>query len=988
MFARMAMMVLVATWASGKALTVPADSAGVVADERWASGVPLGGIGCGHIEVLTDGSLGGVTINNNWDRPIGWLKGALAAVWASEEGRAGEACLLRLASGDEYKQVANVRHVLYRGLWPEARVDFSDDRLPVRVSLRAWSSLIPRNVDDSALPAVIFDFVIGKNMRETVVSLLMTWPNILGFGGGGGQAWESYEGNRQQAWESGSLSGLRYVTAQKWSGRRANTLGDYLLAADMASFAAPGVYRSVEVMRLWDAGAETPAWWAEFARSGRLPPSQGGGAKRPAGAVLVRLHIPAHTDTARQRFILAWYTPHLVTEHKRDVELSTRTEKPQGAELALDSRLDTRWTTNRAMRPGDAYQLDLAQPATVAGLRLESSRSPNDWPRGLRVTAADGGHWRLLAELTEQEAQAQQRGGSLEIFFAPATVQRLRLEQLGRTDYWWWSIHEIVLYGADGQPLSLAGARATAFLRDLGTKTVTEDAGHWYERRFGSAAEVADYVAVNAERLWAETDEWRQPVLRSSLPRWLKVKLLNDAFTMYAATVLTRDGRFSVLESPIDMGGALGTMDQRMAAHAVYTQMFPELDESELRLFAACQRADGRITHFCGNVHEVIGRPDVGYGITDWPDLSCSFIMQSLKLAFWRGDIGLLRDFWPSIRRALEWLQAADTDGDLIPEGGSTYDYEQLPKGAFVYSASAYLGALLAGEKAAQVLGDSEAAQEYRRRFQAVQRSVMSRLWNGEYFRKWAAPGGSRIENSFIAALAGDWLARLCGLQDTLPPGIAEAECRQLIARHMQPFYPVPPMEVTPEGFLATHACFFLQHEPYLGCELIYRGFVSEGLEVLQRNYQTVWVLNRDPWHQRLAYDAPSGFGGGLRSYMTCPTSWHVLNALTGASVNLVEGTLYLSPRLAAEHDSLHVPVYMGEWWGWVDWVPGQNLSLTVTKVFRPGLVVRAVAADGNAAPIPLPEPVTLAPGAKLDLSHFETNLRPLRQLREPSAAE
>ena len=95
-------------------------------------------------------------------------------------------------------------------------------------------------------------------------------------------------------------------------------------------------------------------------------------------------------------------------------------------------------------------------------------------------------------------------------------------------------------------------------------------------------------------------------------------------------------------------------MDQRMAAHAFYTQMFPELDESELRLFALCQDkaiikvgkgasattrpADGRITHFCGNVQEAIGDPNVDYGVTNWPDLSCSFILQVEKLCKWTGD--------------------------------------------------------------------------------------------------------------------------------------------------------------------------------------------------------------------------------------------------------------------------------------------------------------------------------------------------------------
>src|SRR5262249_58023108 len=138
--------------------------------------------------------------------------------------------------------------------------------------------------------------------------------------------------------------------------------------------------------------------------------------------------------------------------------------------------------------------------------------------------------------------------------------------------------------------------------------------------------------AGEPRRLCRETRDWQSLLEGSNLPQWLKQKLVNDAFTLFSNTVLTKDGRFSVLESPVDMGGALGTMDQRMAAHGILTQLFPELDRTELDLFGAAQRDDGRITHFVGNVHETIGDPDVGYGITDWPDLSCSWVMQVLKL--------------------------------------------------------------------------------------------------------------------------------------------------------------------------------------------------------------------------------------------------------------------------------------------------------------------------------------------------------------------
>ncbi len=972
--------------ASGAAVAgdFPDDPLGDVVNERWPCGVPLGGIGCGHVEVMTDGSLGGVTINNNWDRPVGWVRGGFFAVY----GRSGDrshACLLRLGGKDEYSGVENVQEVRFRGLYPRAEASYEDERLPVSVRMHAWSSLVPGDADASAVPAAVFDLAVTNPGGQSAdAALLFAWPNLIGFGGDRDTEWRDYSGNVQEPWQAGDLRGLRYATTAQWQGRQRNTWGEYVVCAQA------GEGGEVEVLPLWDAAAKSPGLWAAFAREGRLVAGEPGRARRaePAGAVAVRIPLGAG-ETRTVRFILAWFTPHLVTQHDESVGLGGSDSSSAGVEAAWDGDLTSRWSTGRPMRPGDGFELRLAEPAVVSGLVLDSSPSPNDWPRGLQVyLSGDGEHWDRVADLSEAEAEARQEAGELTVTFAPARVRAIRLRQKGETDYWWWSLHELRLLGEDGKALGMKGARATGVLKRVATRRVEEDAGHWYERRLKSAEDVARYVAGNAGRLLEGTREWQDLLLRSSLPSWLKLKLVNDVFSMYAATVLTRDGRFSVLESPRDMGGALGTMDQRMAAHAFYAQAFPELDKSELRLFAQCQRSDGRITHFCGNVHQAIGRADVGYGVTDWPDLSCSFVLQVVKLGQWLGDRSWLEEMWPHVRAAMEWLAGADKDGDLIPEGGSTYDYEQLPAGAFVYSASCYLGALLAAERCAEVLGESDQAGEYRRRFEAVQRSVMTGLWNGESFIKWNKPADRDCNpNSFVAALAGDWLARLSGLGDTLPPGIAEREVEQLIARHLLAFEPVPPMEVTPRGYIATGACFLLQHQPYLGCEAIYRGYTDQGLEVLRRVYEVGWVQNHVPWDQPLAFNAPGGERGGLRAYMTNPASWHVLNALSGASLNLFDGVLYLSPRLPEGAESLSMPVFLGSLWAWLDWEPGKRLALRVLRCAgERAPTIRSVAADGNGPPMALPEAFVAQEGAVLDLTGFEARLRPVARAQRATA--
>ena len=58
---------------------------------------------------------------------------------------------------------------------------------------------------------------------------------------------------------------------------------------------------------------------------------------------------------------------------------------------------------------------------------------------------------------------------------------------------------------------------------------------------------------------------------------------------------------------------------------------------------------------------------------------------------------------------------------------------------------------------------------------------------------------------------------------------------------------------------------------------------------------------------------------------MTCPTTWFVLDALAGASLDIPSGRLYLSPRLTTTQHELHIPVYFSRFWAWLDYVPARH---------------------------------------------------------------
>jgi hypothetical protein len=92
-----------------------------------------------------------------------------------------------------------------------------------------------------------------------------------------------------------------------------------------------------------------------------------------------------------------------------------------------------------------------------------------------------------------------------------------------------------------------------------------------------------------------------------------------------------------------------------------------------------------------------------------------------------------------------------------------------------------------------------------------------------------------------------------------------------------------------------------------------------------RRAFRCAWEVNHSPWDESPMYPAPEGHQGGpapprLVTDMTATTSWHVLNALGGASLDLPAMRLYFS-----------------RFWGWLDSVPGKrHLSLRVDRVTHP----------------------------------------------------
>jgi hypothetical protein len=114
---------------------------------------------------------------------------------------------------------------------------------------------------------------------------------------------------------------------------------------------------------------------------------------------------------------------------------------PDNLLQALDHDPATRWSTRHPQRRGMWFQIDLNETRPVSGLALDSTGSPEDYPRGYRVfVAEDRDHWLEVASNAQNDRP-------LNVTFSPRPVRYIYIEQTGDDPTYWWSIHGIEIHG-------------------------------------------------------------------------------------------------------------------------------------------------------------------------------------------------------------------------------------------------------------------------------------------------------------------------------------------------------------------------------------------------------------------------------------------------------------------------------------------------------------------------------------------------------------
>ena len=499
------------------------------------------------------------------------------------------------------------------------------------------------------------------------------------------------------------------------------------------------------------------------------------------------------------------------------------------------------------------------------------------------------------------------------------------------------------------------------------TDTKGTDRGHLWQEHFSDADEMAREVLASADEIFEQAGSLAHLLDQTSLPDWLKARLSNCNYPLVTNSVLYRDGRFSINEGPTEMSGCYGTIDQRLGAHPGTQLFFPELNAQELSQFAAYQSPNGGINHDLGAGHLESGPRD-----QPWPDIPCSFIIQTARHAWSTGDEAFEDEMWPRARQALlrhsEWAEEGKGVAQVGFGLGTSYDGYHY-EGTTPYLGTLWLAALAVIEEWAKRKDDTELLPRIEQWRAAAIERMDADIWNGQFYVTCGQAGGPRRETSHAGQLAGQFYSRMLTGRDVLPPERLGPCVEALMNLNGSHRFAVPPDEVTPEGesdvmfgWLPYVEAFCLPAAASIGDERV--------MEVWERMIRSMDQDGERLCDTRLMYRPSTGEPSWGSYYMTAPASWLVYDALLDFAYWPGEGVLRLHPRLRGKLAVIH-PL----WWGLAE-VGDDEISLRIERVFNSKpLHVRCIELRSPAPESPslrrykrkeLPEPVNVSPGAEM----------------------
>ena len=341
-------------------------------------------------------------------------------------------------------------------------------------------------------------------------------------------------------------------------------------------------------------------------------------------------------------------------------------------------------------------------------------------------------------------------------------------------------------------------------------KTKDDLIGNYYTTLHKDAWAVAEKIAPKLEDLEESTVDFVETFCESTLPEVVKEAALFNISTLRTQTCFrTKDGRFFGFEGSSNKkgcchGSCTHVWNYEQATAFLFGELALKMREVEF----------GHATSDNGLMSFRVALPleraqEFNKGAADG-QMGC--IMKIYRDWQLSGNDSMLKNLWPSIKKALEfcWIPGGwDADRNGVMEGAqhNTMDVEYY--GPNPQMGLWYLGALRAAEEMASYLGNDIFASICRELFERGRTWIDSNLFNGEYYEHLIQPPKERSE---IAAsllvgmgakdptkpdyqlgkgcladqLVGQYMAHVCGLGYLVNPVNVKTTLKSIMKHNLK----------------------------------------------------------------------------------------------------------------------------------------------------------------------------------------------------------
>ncbi|MDR2466598.1 MAG: hypothetical protein LBD35_04320 [Prevotellaceae bacterium] len=464
------------------------------------------------------------------------------------------------------------------------------------------------------------------------------------------------------------------------------------------------------------------------------------------------------------------------------------------------------------------------------------------------------------------------------------------------------------------------------FFPNLKINEKIRDEGRYYQNRFASATDVAEYVRANFGRLSSQTLLWAETWKDSSLPHWFLERTFMNIDTL-ATTTCHRfsSGRFWAWEG---VGACHGTCTHVWQYAQAMGRIFPALERDcrERTDLGIALREDGGILFRA----EMESRPAI--------DGQAGTVLRCYREHQMSADDAFLRRNWEKIKKATQFIINQDRNGDGMEDTPMENTLDAVWDGEIAWIVGLCIAAAKAGQRMAEEMGDATFARvcaEFARKGGA---NMDKHLFNGEYYihrpdkEKGRTALGS-YNTCHIDQVMGQSWAHQVGLGEILDSGKVRSALRSLwkynytpdvgpyIEQHRggRPYAlpgeggmiinTNPKNEPHPYGDNVTWQAGYF-HECQSGYEyevashLIAEGMTDEGLTLVRAIHDRYHAAKRNPYNEIECSD----------HYARAMASYGSFIAACGFEYHGPKGYMRFAPRWNA--DDFKAPFTSAEGWG------------------------------------------------------------------------